>query len=228
MAKDRALRWTVLFATLLALACVGQADGRNLARYDFDRSDRLTNAQDFAPWVDLLARQAAEQPILDDCLADQERCPMYLRGYRAIMLAAPRMPRADQLTLVNRFIDRRKWRNPNATDMRWQSLAAFLREGGNCKDFATAKYFMLRGLGFNADELRVVVAREIGKMSHHAFLAVRHGPAMQLFDADNLVYTGNLHGDYDFLYSINEIALWDHKLAAEGIAGAPTMTVGAR
>ena len=183
----------------------------NLASYDFERNDQLAETSDYAPWVDLLRRQSAEQAELNACVADIARCPVYLRGYRSVMLAAAQMRRADQLQLVNRFINRRSWRNQNSWDSHWQPLGTFLRQGGNCKDFAAAKYFMLRALGFSPNEMRVVVAREVGRMSHHALLAVRNGSKPQLFDADNLVYSATSHRDYDFQYSVNETGLWDHK-----------------
>ena len=79
---------------------------------------------------------------------------------------------------------------------------------------------MLRSLGFSAAEMRVVITHDTASGSQHALLAVRTGASTQLFDADNRVYSGRAHGTYDFVYSINETALWDHTLRPGALQGA--------
>ena len=203
---------------LLSLPLLGWAD--NLRVYDFDRDDQLVSADAYRPWAELMRRQAAEQPQLDACLADQATCPGHLRGFRSIVLAGRSLDRAGQLMLVERFIDRRRWRIESSADDEWRSLGTFLAHGGDCEDFAIAKYFVLRALGFTALEMRVVIARDITNGRQHALLAVRSGVATQLFDADDRVYSARAHGPYRFIYSINETALWDHTLQPGALQSA--------
>ena len=200
-----------------------------LADYDFDRGDRLSSADAYRPWHNLMQRHAAERALLDACRSDESQCPRYLRGYRHVMEAAPALSRNEQLLLVDRFVDRREWRIEHLRDDEWRSLTAFLRDGGDCEDFAIAKYFILRDLGFTADELRVVVAQEAHSNRQHALLAVRLGSVVKLFDSDNHIYTPRSHWNYDFIYSINETALWDHASpAAASRPGALQSATGAQ
>ena len=137
MTGRRAFAWSLplLFSRVLLLSQVlllwlpllAWAD--NLRVYDFDRDDQLVSADAYRPWAELMRRQAAEQPQLDACLADQARCPGHLRGFRSIVLAGRSLDRTGQLMLVERFIDRRRWRIESSADDEWRSLGTFLEHG---------------------------------------------------------------------------------------------------
>jgi len=93
----------------------------------------------------------------------------------------------------------------------WSSLYQFLIKGGDCEDYASSKYFMLRELGFDAADLRVVVerSRELGGI--HAVLAVRRPDgAIWLLDSDNRIRKRS-HRGYRFIYAMNERFVWDHR-----------------
>ena len=49
----------------------------------------------------------------------------------------------------------------------------FLTKGGDCEDYASAKYFMLRGLGFPAEDMRIVITYERKLRGYHAVLAIQ-------------------------------------------------------
>ena len=80
------------------------------AQYVFDDNAYLGAAQLLPDWADTLQRQAAEQPILDDCLTDQQSCPNKLKGMRHLLLKAEGLPRDKQIRLVNRYVNKRRYR----------------------------------------------------------------------------------------------------------------------
>ena len=89
-----------------------------------------------------------------------------------------------------------------------------MRRGGDCEDYATTKYYLLRRLGFSADQLRIVVTWERGERGYHAVLAVRLEDAEEakilLLESDNTIKRGGRHR-YRFIYSVNEESIWDHE-----------------
>lgn len=204
-------------ATFCALQpALAEARGHGMDRYPFDDLDRLAPAADFPPWADMMRRRALEPWSLEACLgADASTgmpaaCPPALRGARTVVLRGRSLMERDRLELVNRFVDRRRYL-ATANDNRWETLASFLRRGGDCEDFALAKYFLLRAMGMPAANLRVVVAHTRGSSGNHALLAVRlaDGQAL-LLDTDDRMHPASRSGPYRYLYSVNEDALWDH------------------
>lgn len=237
-APRRRVRRTLLCG-LLVIGCCGNPAGAEPGgdgRFAFSDAAPLAPARDFAPWADMMRRRAAEAASLEACLAtpsptggdvrsppDAAACPPVLSGTRLVVLRARGLALRDRLELVNRFVNRRRYVDSLGAP-RWQTLLGFLRRGGDCEDFAIAKYFVLRAIGVPAQDLRVVVGRTRRSGGHHALLAVRtpDGRAL-LLDTDDRIHAGERPGDYDYLYSVNEIGLWDHagQHAAAAIAHLP-------
>lgn len=209
-------RWRRM--ALLAALCgavVAQAEPtttRGANHYRFDAADRLAPANRFAPWVALQRRLAAEPVSLEVCVTDEARCPPSYAGARRIVLRGRALSFRDRLELVNRFVNRRPYLEPIA-DQRWETLLSFLRRGGDCEDYAVAKYLLLRAIGLPADDLRIAVAHTPRGHGHHALLAVRapDGSAL-LLDTDGRILAGARPSDYRFQYSVNETDLFDHAL----------------
>jgi hypothetical protein len=78
----------------------------------------------------------------------------------------------------------------------------------DCEDYAIAKYFVLRELGFAADDMRISIGRERPANAYHAVTVVRVDGATYFLDVD-----GDPHRNrpsYRFLFSLNEDSIWDH------------------
>ena len=87
----------------------------------------------------------------------------------------------------------------------------FLIEGGDCEDYATAKYFMLVELGIEVSDLRVVVTYSDKLFGYHAVLALRQPDnSIWLLDS-NYPIKKNSHMGYRWIYAMNEQAVWDHR-----------------
>lgn len=94
----------------------------------------------------------------------------------------------------------------------WATPMQFFARGGDCEDFAIAKYMTLRKLGFDSDDMRVVVLFDHHKNLLHSVLVVTVGRYQYLLDNDiPIVLRTNEIRHYEPLYSINERSWWDHR-----------------
>ena len=210
-------RWLVwLTAGLSATAHAG---------YHFDEPDTfLAGADAFPAWAEALERHAAERALIEDCVVSEEACEGRLKGLRHVIIKGAGLEPDKQLSLVNRYINKRRYRRDRsklslsvAEDgearlrNQWATLVEFLNRGGDCEDYATAKYFLLRELGFKADDMRVVVSYDRSVRSHHAVLAIRRPDGSSwLLESDNTIRKKRQFG-YRFIYAINEDGIWDHE-----------------
>ena len=193
--------------------------------YRFDATGYLGEAALLPDWADTMRREAAQAPVLDACLADETVCPRHYRGLRHLLLKAEALPQRRQVSLVSHYVNRRRYQDDvtvrvesTLTDAtvryrsRWATVEEFMRRGGDCEDFATTKYYLLRRLGFRADQLRVVVTWDREARGYHAILAVQldEGGQVLLLESDNTIRRGSRHR-YRFIYSVNEESIWDHE-----------------
>jgi predicted transglutaminase-like cysteine proteinase len=218
---------TNIHGCAVALALIGAVAALpTSAAYQFD-GEWLGTAQALPAWSTTLDRQQAEQPTIERCLADEATCTAGTRGLRYVLSKAADLDRERQVRLVNRYINQRRYRVDRARNVpsaaqgtitarsHWMTLLEFLRRGGDCEDFATAKYFMLRQLGVPADELRVLITYDRRARDHHAVLAYRHTSNVTwLLESDNTIKKGS-HRGYRFEFAVNENGIWDHAEKSE-------------
>ena len=192
-------------------------------RFDADE-DYLASATDWPAWAAVLDRHEADREKIQLCLEDKETCEGKLKSLRYLINRGADLSRKRQLQLVNRYINKRRYRRDRRgvslsvvpageTELRnhWTTLLDFLRRGGDCEDFAVAKYFLLRELGVPAEDMRVLVTWERRERGYHAVLAVRQedGTAW-LLESDDTIVRGNPR-QYRFIYALNEEGVWDHE-----------------
>jgi predicted transglutaminase-like cysteine proteinase len=197
------------------------------AGYRFDDGVYLGSADLLADWSDTLGRARDQHAEVEACLADQELCHPRMKGLHTLMGRAAELSRDRQVRLINRYVNKRRYRNDRGGEInsalseesvkvptRWATLLEFMRRGGNCQDYATSKYQLLRLLGMPADDLRVVVVYDRTTREHHAVLAARmEEGAIWVLDSDDSIYRGRPFG-YRFIYALNETSIWDHEADA--------------
>lgn len=222
MGRGRDIGVPALVLAFLLLAPVpAEADFR------FDEGVYLGSSQLLADWADTLARARRQAPAVAACIDDEDRCDGRMRGVHTIVARARDLDLERQIRLVNRYVNNHRYRRDRTGRIestvaagevrvrsRWSTLSEFMRRGGDCEDYATSKYMLLRELGIPAADLRVVVVFDRSTREHHALLAVRQedGSAW-LLDSDDRVYRGQPFG-YQFVYSLNETSVWDHERSA--------------
>ena len=200
----RYVRWLL---ALLTVVSASAASGGS--PYTFDAPGQyLTRAIDYPRWAALWSRHLDQTPAIDACLQNASACPERLKGYREVVLRAHDLPPPRKMILVNRFINGRQWHIESGAHDDWRTLTDFLTYGGDCEDYAIAKYFALRQIGFAADDVRVAIARDSEASAFHAVTVVRIDGRIYFLDVDGAPRRSE--SNYRFLFSINENAVWDH------------------
>ncbi len=186
-----------------------------------DHSAYLAPAAGLTSWAQTLDRHREQMPLLRDCLATR-KCRGRMRSYHRVMSGAQALSMEEKIELTQRYLNRsdyeddrprrladpsgkKRWRRNH-----WATLYEFLRDSGDCEDYATAKYFMLREFGVPAEDLRVVVAYDKRARGTHGLLAVRRDDGqIWLLDSDYRIRRDN-HSGFRYIYSMNEHSVWDH------------------
>ncbi len=192
------------------------------ATYPFDAGEMLGPPGALPPWSEMLERHQAQIANVEACIDDRDACPRRARALHVIVEKGVDLPRDKQIQLVNRYVnrkthryDRRKTTHTDAGKVvrisHWKTLWEFMERGGDCEDYATTKYFLLRRLGFAPEDLRVVVVYDRRYREHHGVVAVRYDAENTwLLDTDNHIYRRNKPVEYRYVYAVNELGIWDH------------------
>jgi predicted transglutaminase-like cysteine proteinase len=168
----------------------------------------------FAQWTDMMQRtEAAYKASTHTCTsrADTNCTPAewqsLINGLKGLDLRA-------QITRVNDAMNShpyvataQNWHR----SMYWESPFEFLSYGGQCQDYAIAKYELLRAAGVPADLMRMVVLRDTAIGVDHAVLAVYvDGQPMLLDNLRRDIVPASSVSSYRPYYSINENGWWTH------------------
>ncbi len=120
----------------------------------------------------------------------------------------------DTIRIVNNFWNQWPYKQDSsvykAPDY-WAIPYEFRKNSGDCEDYAIAKYFTLRKLGFPLEKLRIVVLKDTILKLAHAVLAVYIDD--DIYILDNLsrnVLSHKRIRNYIPQYSINEKNRWMH------------------
>lgn len=164
------------------------------------------NLRPFTKWTGMFDRfdremlQPASSRLIREWRADLEQ----FRGMSLKSMAI------KVNNLVNRspyILDNKNWGKSDY----WATPTEFLRRGGDCEDFAIAKYMALRMLGVPEERLRVVIVHDNQKNIPHAVLVVYTDQDAWILDnqVKTLVSTGS-GLRYRPIFSINRTSWWLH------------------
>jgi len=215
-----------LLCLLFTLAAAGPAAAMNLAdlvdmtresrRSFFGSVERKVGSPESLPqWSRILRHAGGVESVLSACLADSSACTTpSLRKWRATVTATLGLSRLEQLAAVNDFFN--QW--PYRTDRElyglreyWATPREFMARSGDCEDYAIAKFFTLRALGFANDELRIVALTDRIRRMTHAVVTVRQGGEVLVLDSlSNLILPQDRYRHYVAHFSVNETTRWDH------------------
>lgn len=140
-----------------------------------------------------------------------------VRNWKAQLEGLKGMSRAQQIDEVNRYMNSIRYvedsRNYGKSDQ-WSTPIEFLTKGGDCEDFAIAKYASLRALGFSADQMRVAIVQDKIKNIPHAILIVYDGGNTYVLDnQDKSTRMADSVSRYKPIFSLNSDSWWLHKRA---------------
>lgn len=166
-------------------------------------------------WQRVLDEIVQEKTTYQACAQGLSPCaPKALLAWRAMINAQSGQTHIAQMRAVNRFVN--QW--PSKADIDnhqqqdfWSSPLTFLRQSGDCEDYAIIKYVSLREMGFDAEQLRIVIVKDSLRDLAHAILAVH--VEGEIYILDNLfqaILPQMKVRQYLPYYSVNEQARWAH------------------
>lgn len=170
---------------------------------------RSSRVESIPKWVDVLER-TDEENLLGKCRSGN--CSGKQADWYAMVDGLRGSGRMEQIVRVNRWLNR----YPYITDDRlwgrsdyWETPGTFVAKSGDCEDYAIAKYYTLKALGWPEADLRVVVLHDAVRDLPHAVLAVKYNGANYILD--NLA-TEPLQDkyvrQYTPYYAVNETTRW--------------------
>lgn len=150
-----------------------------------------------ASWSSMLARNAAIKSNV---------------FWRTTVRSARQLPLPDRLLRINQAVnsatyaaDIELWGKPDY----WATPAELFKRGGDCEDFAAAKFLMLRDAGVPSSRMFVLVLRAAPGEAAHAVLVVKteDGP-MVLDNLRNRIYPLSKSTARRTAFAINDKTMW--------------------
>jgi predicted transglutaminase-like cysteine proteinase len=192
----------LLFVICAALsACATPAAGKTTSL--ISREEISKDITPFYKWTGVLARLDTEPEVL---------WPEEKTGSGNLKDLPLRLKAESVNEAVNTYAyldDEDNWGKPDY----WQTPVEFLsRGGGDCEDFAIAKYEWLRELGVPEDQMRIAVVYDNYQHMTHTVLTVhtdQKEPPLVLDNQTTEILDG-LGDHYLPLFSINRHAWWRH------------------
>jgi predicted transglutaminase-like cysteine proteinase len=204
------------FRAVAALACLASGaawatDAQHAYPKLFGTNEtRSDSIKTFPKWTDMLTRHHAEEKRGDPACVPTRFSRCSVADWLTFLEGEKRKDRPTQLADVNNFLNL----HPYIFDKLnyWQTPREFALHDGDCKDYSIAKYFSLKYLGWDTEDLRVVVVQDLNLRVAHAVLAVYINGAIMILDnqARQIVRADSIR-HYQPYYSINESSWWLHK-----------------
>lgn len=167
---------------------------------------RSTSLKAFTKWTDMFKRFNAS---LNSNSGGAE-----ISKFRQDLQALRNLPLNQMVTRVNSMMNAKRYVTDNANygqNDYWATPVEFFKRGGDCEDFAIAKYTALKALGVPESRLRIAIVQDMQKNIPHAVLIVYTDQGPMLLD--NQIKTAKRVDrvkHYKPIFSINQTAWWLH------------------
>ncbi len=166
-------------------------------------------------WKRVLDDSLARRKEFGGCKSASAGCPSATtRTWGDVAAQIQGLAPMDQLKYVNSYFNR--WAYiPDQTNYGvpeyWATVEEFLARSGDCEDYAIAKFFALRELGFANEDLRVFAVLDTIRNLGHAILVVKLGGKNYVLDIYNaIVTTDTFYKHYMPKYSVDEKSRYLH------------------
>lgn len=168
---------------------------------------RYSDLSAFTKWTGALDNFKKEFPKAGD--------QVHVRDWMKFIASVKDKSKAEQIQAVNQYMNEVPFvsdeKNYGSADY-WATPMEFLARGGDCEDYALAKYLSLRALGFAKEDMRLAIVYDHEMRMPHAVLVVYHDNAAQILDnqSKEVQESDELVERYKPIYSISQIAWWRH------------------
>ena len=165
-----------------------------------------TNLEAFTKWTSMFSRFEREM--------GRESGQRVIRAWQNEISAYQNLPLSAMAERVNSYINETKYivdsRNWGKSDY-WSTPVEFFDRGGDCEDFAIAKYVSLRALGVPEERMRIAIVHDKIKDIPHAVLVVYTDEGALILDNQNKrAENANSVTRYKPIFTINRHAWWLH------------------
>ncbi|MGH1456716.1 MAG: transglutaminase-like cysteine peptidase [Alphaproteobacteria bacterium] len=177
---------------------------------------RSSNLKAFTKWSDMFKRFDAD--------LNTEQGKKIAQNLKTQISSLKGSSVYETANAVNSFMNQKKYivdnKNWGKSDY-WATPIEFMARGGDCEDFAIAKYAALRALGVPENRMRILILQDQKKNVPHAVLTVytEKGPMILDNQIKQMKSANSIH-HYKPIFSINRTAWWLHTTPKE-----PTSTV---
>lgn len=115
---------------------------------------------------------------------------------------------------INSFFNQWPYRTDNQVyklNDYWATPDEFIKNSGDCEDYAIVKFYALKQLGVNPNSMRLVILKDTIRNLDHAVLAVYIGEDVYILDnVTQMVLTHENYRHYRPYYSLSEVYRWAH------------------
>lgn len=178
----------------------------------FNTQESRSKIKKLPKWSGMLSKMKAWQGYLADPKTNNLK--QRRKQWNTLKKSLASSSKMEKLKAVNKHFN--KW--PYKLDLNnygkkdyWASPPEFLRRSGDCEDYAIAKFYALKELGFAGDTMRVVALKDTIRNIGHGILVVwLDGDAYVLDNVTNLIRSHEKYRHYRPHYSINEKYRWKH------------------
>lgn len=177
------------------------------------RSSDYADITEFTKWTPLMPRYEAQRANMGNrcvgkgCLNQQ---------WEALLKSLKTKSTEHKIEAVNRFFNAVDYvaddKNFGIVDI-WQTPYEFMANGGDCEDYAIAKYISLKRLGIAESAMRILVVKDTNLGGTiHAALEVKIGKVTKILDNQEkaVLPIANVY-HYEPIFAINETRWWSYK-----------------
>ena len=166
-------------------------------------------------WREVLAGIESEKGTYERCGSDPDACPSRsVMAWEALLEGLQGAEPREQVRKINRFVNQWRYRSDSENFGKsdyWATPLEFMKNSGDCEDYAITKYVSLRRVGIPAERLRMVVVQDTLRDLAHAVLAVYLEDEIVILDnLTNAVLPHDRIFQYVPYYSVNETTRWAH------------------
>ena len=164
----------------------------------------------FPKWTGALGRSWAHES--EACTAKMGR-DCKLGRWQNFLKKIRGLDATRQIRQVNSYVNATRYRDDSniwGKSDYWAAPGEFFARGGDCEDYAIAKYLSLKSLGFDPNAMRILVLKDRVRGLHAVLLVEHGGQTLVLDNLSQRVKTWNELPNYSPLYSVNEAKFWLH------------------
>ena len=170
---------------------------------------RSNDISAFTKWTSVIKR-------FEDQMETRNATPR-VQMWKAALQDMKKKPTVAQIREVNDYINSIRYiedKNNYSKSDYWATPVEFFSKGGDCEDFAIAKYASLRALGFSGEQMRIAIVQDKIKNIPHAVLIVYTDEGTFVLDnQDKRTRKMTEVVRYQPIFSINSNNWWLHRSA---------------